>query len=191
MRKVGHTSEFSFAIYWLILKNQKNYTFEKMKKIARDIIILHMCTKTHNHMKYSSWDTKRDRIFCHFWPFFCFIHPLPPNNPQNQNLKKMKKTSRDVIILNLCNKKKHDHMMYAYSDMECLDRHNFLSFQPIFCFFARLLTSKIKIVKNHRDILPFYTCAPLIKIIWCSVPEIWSSAELFCHLGHFFALLPL
>ena len=102
----------------------------------------------------------------------------------------MKKTSRDVIILNLCNKKKHDHMMYAYSDMECLDRHNFLSFQPIFCFFARLLTSKIKIVKNHRDILPFYTCAPLIKIIWCTVPEIWSSAELFCHLGHFLPFYP-
>ena len=60
----------------------------------------------------------------------------------------MKKTSRDVIILNLCNKKKHDHMMYAYLDMECLDRHNFLSFQLIFCFFARLLTSKIKIVKK-------------------------------------------
>ena len=30
----------------------------------------------------------------------------------------MKKAPRDVIILNLCNKK-HDHMMYAYSDMEC------------------------------------------------------------------------
>ena len=40
----------------------------------------------------------------------------------------MKKASGDVIISNLCNKK-HDHMLYAYSDMEC-DRHNFLLFFP-------------------------------------------------------------
>ena len=31
-------------------KNSKNQSFEKMKKIAGDIIILHMCTKNHNHM---------------------------------------------------------------------------------------------------------------------------------------------
>ena len=33
----------------------------------------------------------------------------------------MKKASEDVIILNLCNKK-HDQMMYAYSDTE-FNRH--------------------------------------------------------------------
>ena len=33
--------------------------------------------------------------------------------------------------------------MYAYSDMDCLHRHNFLSFQAIFCFFAQLLTTTI------------------------------------------------
>ena len=38
----------------------------------------------------------------------------------------MKKASGDVIILNLCSKK-HDQIMYAFSDMEC-DRQNFLSF---------------------------------------------------------------
>ena len=61
-------------------------------------------------------------IFGHFLPLFS---PLP-NNPENQNFEKMKKASGDVIILNLCNKK-HDQIMYAYSDMEC-NRHNFLSF---------------------------------------------------------------
>ena len=44
------------------------------KKIAGDIIILHMCTKSHNHMKYSSWDTELGRIFLgildHFLPFY-------------------------------------------------------------------------------------------------------------------------
>ena len=57
-------------------------------------------------------------------------------------------------------------------------RHNFLSFQVIFCSFATLLTLKI------------YTCVPLIKIISCMVPEIWSATDRICHLGQLFALLP-
>ena len=89
-----------------------------MKKTVGDIIILHICTKNHNHMRYSSWDTEWDIIFCHFRPFFALLTPSPSNNPKNQNFEKMKKASGDVIVLNLSNKK-HDHMMYAYSDMEC------------------------------------------------------------------------
>ena len=107
-----------------------------------------MCTKNHNHMRYSSWDKEWDRIICHFGPFFALLHSLP-NNPENQNFQKMKKASGDVIILNLCNKK-HDHMMYAYSDMECLLGHNFLLFQAIYCFFAPLMTPKIKIWKKCK-----------------------------------------
>ena len=41
------------------------------------------------------------------------------------------------------------HMMYVHSDIEC-DRHNFLSFQIIFCSFTPLLTPKIKIWKNCK-----------------------------------------
>ena len=160
MKKVEHTSEFPFGIYWWTLKNPKNQTFEKMKKIAGDIIILHMCTKNHNHMRYSSWDKEWDRIICHFGPFFALLHSLP-NNPENQNFQKMKKASGDVIILNLCNKK-HNHMMYAYSDMEC-DDIIFCYFRLFFCSFTPLLTPKIKIwkkCKKHLEILSFYTCAP-------------------------------
>ena len=40
--------------------------------------------------------------------------------------------------------------MYAYSDMECLCRHNFWPFQAIFCFFAQLLTPTIKIWKKCK-----------------------------------------
>ena len=58
-------------------------------------------------------------MFCHFGPFFAFFSPAPPppNNSENQNFEKMKKASRDVITLNLCNKK-INQMMYDYSDME-------------------------------------------------------------------------
>ena len=72
--------------------------------------------------------------------------------------------------------------MYAYSDMECLHRHNFCHLRPFFTFFTSLLTSKIQIwkknVKKSLEILSFYTCVPLIKIIWRMVPEVWSSADI-------------
>ena len=57
------------------------------------------------------------QFFLSFWVIFC---PLTPLLTTQKN-----KVSADVIILNLCNKK-HDQMVYAYSDMEC-NRHNFLS----------------------------------------------------------------
>ena len=141
-KKMGHTLEFPFAIHWWILKNQQNQTFEKMKKITEDIIILHMCTKKHNHMRYSSSDTKRDRIFCHFGLFSAL---LPPT--------KMKKSSGDVIILNLCNKK-HNQMMYAYSDMEC-HRHN-CHFRPFFALLPNYWPWKLKIGKNVKKIWIYY-----------------------------------
>ena len=122
--QVGHTSEFPFGIYWWTLKNLKTQNFEKnekKKKNAEYIIILLMCTKSHNHMRHSSWDTEFE-FFVILGPFY----PQPSNNPEKQNFEKMKKTSGNVIILKLCNKKQ-DHMMYAYSDMEH-NRHHFLSF---------------------------------------------------------------
>ena len=62
-----------------------------------------------------------DTISLSFRASFC-----PPSAPTQKNFEKKKKASGDVIILNLCNKK-HNQMMYAYSDMEC-DRYKFLSF---------------------------------------------------------------
>ena len=59
-------------------RNQKNQNFEKMKKTRRDIIILHKCTKNHDHMLHCSWDTTRDRcnFYFSFWAIFCPYTPL-------------------------------------------------------------------------------------------------------------------
>ena len=74
-----------------------------MKKTAGDIIILHICTKVDNHMRYSSWDTKWERQnFLSLWPIFCPFTTLP-----TQKIKINK------------NNKNYDHMMYASWDMEC------------------------------------------------------------------------
>ena len=111
----------------------------KMQKIAGDIIILHMCTKTHNHMRHGWWNTEWDRqnvvILGHFLPFYL------PNNLENQNFEKMTKASGDVIVLHMCTTN-HNHMMYASWDVAC-DRH-VLSFWAIFCPFSPLTTWKIK-----------------------------------------------
>ena len=100
-------------------------------------------------------------------PFFCSSRCCPvildyfslllctsphPNYPENQNFEKMKKASGDVIILNLSNNK-HNHMMYAYSDMEC-NRQFFV----ILALLPQYWTWKFKfqnIVKNTRKYYPF------------------------------------
>ena len=70
--------------------------------------------------------------------------------------------------------------MYFYSDMECLHRHNFLPFQVIFCSFAPLLIPKIKFWKIYKKTfghIILLHMVPLIQIIWCMIPEIWSSTD--------------
>ena len=71
--------------------NLKNQNFEKLKKTPQDIIILHMCTKNHDHMLYCSLDIVCDRCnsYCSFWAIFC---PSPTLTAQKiKILKKWKK----------------------------------------------------------------------------------------------------
>ena len=84
-----------------------------------ELIPIYQYARTHLKPRNCTWITI-------FTVKLCKVKFYNPYNPENQNFEKMKKASGDVIILNLCNKK-HDQMMYAYSDMEC-NRHNFLSF---------------------------------------------------------------
>ena len=103
-----------------ILKKEKRKE-KKRKKTPRDIIILHMCTKNHDHMQHCTWDRERDRynFYFSFWATFCPItHPTPrpPNISKNQNFQKIWKIPGDIIILHMCTKH-YDHMMYASCDM--------------------------------------------------------------------------
>ena len=107
----------------------------------------------------------------------------------------MKKAFGDVIILNLCNKK-HDHMLYAYSDMWCRYIYIF-SFQVIFCSFAPLLTPKIKIWKKCKKAPgdSFYMRVPLIICILDMMYGSWdmkfNRQNYFVILGHFLPFTPL
>ena len=48
------------------------------KKTPRDIIILHMSTKNHDHMLYCSLDMAHDgyNFYFSFWAIFCPFTPL-------------------------------------------------------------------------------------------------------------------
>ena len=133
---------------------------KKGQKIAGDIIILHKCTKNHNHMRYSSWDMEWDRQnFLSFWTIF-FLY-TPPNNQKNQNFKTIKKSSWHVITLHMCTKNRNQ-MMYASRDME-YGRHNFFPVWVIFFPLTPLLTPKIKTwnkFTKNQEILSYYTCVP-------------------------------
>ena len=106
-------------------KNSKYHNFDKMKKIAGDIVILLMCTK--NSKSYDNknffvslrisgtswdteWDTKPFVILGHFLPFYL------ANDPEKQKFEKMKKIPGDIIILHMCTKD-YNHMVYSSWDM--------------------------------------------------------------------------
>ena len=66
----------------------------------------------------------------------------------------------------------------------------FSHFRPLFALLPHYWSRKLKFEKNAKqnlEILSYYRCVPLIKIIWCMVPEIWSSTDImFLSLYAFF-----
>ena len=96
--------------------NPKNQNFEKLKKkIPGDIIILHKCTKNHDHMLYCSLDMAHNRFnYFSFWAIFCLLTPLTAQ--KIEALKKWKKMPGDIIILHMSTKN-YDQMMYSSWDV--------------------------------------------------------------------------
>ena len=72
-RRWGIPQTFLLLFTDELWENWKIQILKKWKKIAGDIPILHICTKNHNDMRYSAWDTEWDRIFGHFGPFFALL----------------------------------------------------------------------------------------------------------------------
>ena len=106
-----------------------------------------------------------------FWANFCLCASPLLKTP------KMKKTPRDIIILNKCTKN-HDHMLYYFWEKARGTCNFYFSFLAIFYPFIPppLKAQKIKISQKWKKTLQissFYTCAPKTMIRWCTVPEIW------------------
>ena len=106
-RRWGTPQNF-LAINWWTLKNPKSQTSEKMKRIAGDIIILHICTKNTiiwgtvpeicsateffvilGHFLPCYQDMECDRQNCHFRPFFALLtHYWPRKLKFGKKVKK-------------------------------------------------------------------------------------------------------
>ena len=135
----GHFGPF---LILLPPNNPKNENFEKMKKkkTPKDIITLHMFHKWKLYdvwfLRYEVWLTQFFFILDRFLPFY------PTNNSKNQNFEKMKKMSRDIIILHKCTKNR-DHMLYCSWEM-VRDRCNcYFLFWTILWPFSPLTAPKI------------------------------------------------
>ena len=57
-------------------KNPKNQNFEKMKKMPGDFIILHKCTKNHDHNHTVPEIWHMTMYYFSFWAIFCPFTPL-------------------------------------------------------------------------------------------------------------------
>ena len=93
---------FTSPLHSLIAWKKK---ISKTKKNPGDIIILHKCSKNHNHLLYCSRDMVHDRCLQLQLLFFILGYLLPfypPNSSKNENFQKMKKTPGDIIILHKC-----------------------------------------------------------------------------------------
>ena len=122
------------------------------------------------------------------------VGPFFPFYPLIAHKSKILKNNEKIIwrCHNFTHAKNHNHMMYTSWDMEC-DRHNFLSFQAIFCLLPHYRPWKSNFGKNIKKAWRYY---PFTYVYhkWRSydvlVPEIWSTTDRnFCHFGPFFAVL--
>ena len=108
-----------FRSFFAFLPHQQHEKSKFWKKAPGDIIILHKCTKNHDHMLYCPWDKAHDTCNCcySFWEIFSPFTPLTAQK-SSKNFKKMKKTTGDIIILHMCTRN-YDQMMHSSWDKVC------------------------------------------------------------------------
>ena len=98
---------FSFWEMKIKIKKSKNPKKSKLKKKKKkmpgDSIILHNCTKNHDHMLYCSWDMTCDRCNS-FWATFCPFTLLTA-----QKIKIKKKMKKNATI--------YHHLRYVYQNL--------------------------------------------------------------------------
>ena len=134
-----------------------------------NIIILHKCTKTHNHMLYCRWDMMHDRCNCYFLFWAIFFPFTPLTAPKMKIWKNWKKT--DIIISSRYHHLiqvyiNHDHVLCCSWDLMC-DRCNcYFSFRAIFSPFTHIKTHKMKISKKWKNAWIYYHFMQLYQKLW-------------------------
>ena len=116
-----HLEQFFALLPFNSMKNQ-NTKNEKQPWTYQDIIILHKCTKNHDHPLCCSWDVVEDGCICyfHFGLYFFLLAPLPPfppNSSKNENFKSNEKNPLEISSFYISVQKNHYHMLYCPREM--------------------------------------------------------------------------
>ena len=156
----------NFLTFWTVFccftpppNNPKNQNSEKLKKkTPADIIMLHKCTKTHDHMLYCSWDMMHDRCNFSFWAIFC-----PFTTAQKIKIKKKKKWKKHLKISS-CYTSVPKIMIICYTVLHMWHVTNVIVIFNFVLFFALLPPNSPKnhnfekVKKTPGDIIILHKC---------------------------------
>ena len=167
MKKVEHSLEFIFDIYWWTRKINnylKNCWSGLIKKIILIFTTLHFFKKIKEKHLNLNKKNEKNCLEISFYTYLCTINedhviygswnircsrqkllsfwaifcPFRPLTTWGKKILKFKKIPEDIIILHICTINKN-HLMYGSWDIEH-NRENFLSFWTGFCPFTSLCT---------------------------------------------------
>ena len=171
-----------------------DFDLTEERKSERKEKITHMW-RMWAHLRISFSHLSINKFFLLFCVIFRPFTPCPlshPNNPRNQNFKKMKKVSQNVIILNLCSKK-------TRSNDVCLLRYGvwhiiFCHFKPFFALLPHYWPQKFKFGKNAKNDWRYYPFThehhkSRSYDVWFLRCKSAKDKDIF-HFGLFFALWP-
>ena len=113
------------------LTTQKIKILKNWKKTPRDIIILHKCTKNHDHIPYCSSDMPCNRFNCYFslWAIFCPFISLTA-----QKIKIKKKNEKNTWRYHHFTIVHHKSSSYAVPEIWCVMDVIIFQFGPFFAF---------------------------------------------------------
>ena len=173
-------SSWAFFCPFTPLTAQKIKT-SKMKKTPRDIIILHKCTKNHDHPLYCSRDVARDRCNCYFH-FGVYFSLLTLSEPKKSKFQSNEKTPWRYHHFTQTYQKLWSYAILLLRYMVRDGCNCYFLFWAIFCPFTPLTARKKKILekwknsnnKSNLEILPFYTSVLKIMVICYTFPKIYG-----------------
>ena len=136
-------------------------------------------------LKYQAWQTDFFVIFGYF------LHFYPSNNVEDQNFDKMKKTPRDIVILNMSTINEVPKIKIMMNDSQDIehDRQNFFSFWTIFCPLLFNFWKNEK-KKTPGDIIILQKSTINDNHMIYGSWDMKCNRHIFCHFGPFFAHLP-
>ena len=146
--------------------------------MAGDIIILHMCAENHDHKKYSSRDTERDRQdFLSFWAIFCSSTPLT-----TQKMKILKKRNKYLEVWSFYTCAPKTMIIWCmFLEIWSASDKKFCRFGPFFALLPHYWPWKLKfgknMVKTPEDTILLQMCTIKWKSynIWFLRYEVWQT----------------